>query len=68
MANEQQEDLDKYIKVIKTEDRCSEEAYEQRLEVCRQCEMLLEATCLACGCYVEIRAAVAHSKCPKKRW
>ena len=68
MAGEAQYGLQKYIDAIKPKERTSEEQYEQRLEICKQCSMLLEGTCQACGCYVELRAAVEHSRCPKKKW
>ena len=29
---------------------------------------LEEATCKACGCYVEVRAYSARSRCPDKKW
>ncbi|MBR2950689.1 MAG: hypothetical protein IKC46_12660 [Lachnospiraceae bacterium] len=37
--------------------------YEQRLAVCKECDYLEVGTCLACGCYVELRAAVNKNKC-----
>lgn len=67
-AKEEQKELEKYLSVIKMEDRVLDEVYEQRLEICKQCDLLVAATCQACGCYVEFRAAVAHSRCPKKKW
>lgn len=68
LAAEDQKDLQKYLAVIKRQDRVSDETYEKRLAVCRECEKLLEATCEACGCYVEYRAAVKTGRCPHKKW
>ena len=34
---------------------------ESRLSVCQDCEKLNAGTCMACGCYVELRAAAAVS-------
>lgn len=48
--------------------KASEELYEERLRICTECEMFLEAMCRSCGCYVELRAAVAKNCCPKKKW
>ena len=48
--------IKKYRDAIKQSDRVSEEEYENRLSVCRECEKLLSGTCGACGCYVELRA------------
>ena len=42
--------------------------YEERLDICRQCDYLNEGTCNACGCYVELRAAAKTGKCPYKKW
>jgi hypothetical protein len=48
--------------------RAPEEEYQRRLALCRDCEKLLEGSCLACGCYVELRAAAKAGHCPKKKW
>ncbi len=68
LAEKDQAELQKYLQVIKQQDKADSEVYEKRLQVCRQCELLLDATCQACGCYVEFRAAVRHGRCPKKKW
>lgn len=67
-AEEDQKDLKKYLSVIRDEDKTDEKLYEKRLDICRTCDKLMEATCEACGCYVEFRAAIKHGKCPKKKW
>lgn len=68
LAEEQQKNLKKYLDVIKQRDRVSEEVYISRLDICRKCEKLLNATCEGCGCYVEFRAAIKLGKCPYKKW
>jgi hypothetical protein len=68
LAEEDQKDLSKYLAAIKEPDRAPEKQYEERLLVCRECDLLTEATCLACGCYVEIRAYAKAARCPKKKW
>ena len=60
--------LGKYIDAIAPEDRIDDEGYEGRLNICKECDLLNQGTCNACGCYVEIRAAVKKSGCPKKKW
>ena len=45
-----------------------EEVYENRLKICKECDDLVAGTCLKCGCYVELRAAVTRNKCPAKMW
>lgn len=68
LAVQDQKNIKRYLDAIKPADRASEEVYEERLAVCRECSKLNEATCQACGCYVELRAAVMHGRCPYKKW
>ncbi len=43
--------------------------YESRLKVCSDCKHLdISGTCMMCGCYVMLRAALLDNKCPKKYW
>ena len=68
LAIEGQKDLQKYLAAIKESDRAEPKEYERRLNICRSCDMLHEATCDACGCYVEFRAYASISRCPRKKW
>ncbi len=65
---EDSENLQTYIENIDPDDKASAELYEERLNICKECEMLLEGMCRSCGCYVELRAAVAKNYCPHKHW
>ena len=56
------------IEAILDADRTEEEVYHERLSICRLCDNLLSGTCLQCGCYVEIRAAIKKGRCPEKKW
>ncbi|MCR5641224.1 MAG: DUF6171 family protein [Lachnospiraceae bacterium] len=68
-AEDARGDLNRYLDAIHPEDKADEVLYFKRLEVCRQCELLGgDATCAACGCYVEFRAILARGKCPKSYW
>lgn len=58
----------KGISDILDRDRCDEKVYTERLSICRSCDNLLSGTCLSCGCYVEIRAAIKKGRCPEKKW
>ena len=58
----------KGISAIRDKDRADEKVYHDRLKICRSCDNLLSGTCLSCGCYVEIRAAVISGRCPMKKW
>lgn len=60
--------LHKYIISLDPEVKASDELYESRLLICKECCKLLEGTCLGCGCFVELRAAVKKSRCPDKHW
>lgn len=53
---------------IPDKDKVGADTYKSRLDVCRQCDDLIEGTCLKCGCYVELRAIMKRSKCPGKKW
>ena len=68
MAEADKAMIDKYKAAIKTCDRVSDEEYERRLSVCKECDKLNEGTCLACGCYVELRAAAKAAHCSHKKW
>lgn len=56
------------IERLDPDTKASEELYEERLQICKECEMFLEAMCRSCGCYVELRAATAKNNCPRKKW
>ncbi|MDE7194758.1 MAG: hypothetical protein K2O14_12430 [Oscillospiraceae bacterium] len=58
------------ISAVPEEQRTSEEEYNRRLKICRECDMLVSGTCGKCGCYVELRAARAANRCPheNKYW
>ena len=60
--------LREYIENIDPDIRASESLYENRLDVCRSCEMLMQGMCRKCGCYVELRAAVKKNVCPWGKW
>ena len=68
MAEEDAKMIEKYKNGIKEIDRVTEEIYESRLAVCKECELLNAGTCGAYGCYVELRAAAKVGKCPHKLW
>ena len=56
------------LKALPAEDLVPDEISSVRLDVCKECEKLNQGTCLACGCYVEIRAALKNGKCPYSKW
>lgn len=60
--------LHRYIELLDGNVKTAQKIYEDRLSVCKTCDYLEAGTCLACGCYVELRAAVKRNKCPYKKW
>ncbi len=68
LSAEDQKNMQRYLDAVKKQDRTKDSVYEARLAVCSACEKLQDATCQACGCYVQLRAAVRHGKCPYQKW
>ncbi|MCQ2517980.1 MAG: DUF6171 family protein [Lachnospiraceae bacterium] len=63
-----EERIAKAIEKLRPADRADEKIYDERLNICRNCDKLNSGTCLSCGCYVEVRAAVTKNRCPDKKW
>lgn len=57
-----------YIENLDPDIKAGRELYEERLEICKGCELLLQGMCRSCGCYVELRAAMEKNSCPRKKW
>ena len=53
---------------IDRKEKTPDELYARRLDICASCEKLAGNTCLACGCFVELRAAKKGSVCPYRKW
>ena len=62
------ESIGALIDRLEPDTKAEETLYEERLQICKACEMFLEAMCRSCGCYVELRAAVEKNSCPRKKW
>lgn len=60
--------LREYIANLDEDIKAPTALYEERLAVCKQCELLLDGMCRSCGCYVELRAVVAERSCPWNKW
>ena len=60
--------LHEYINNLEADIKASEEIYEERLSVCKECELLMQGMCRTCGCYVELRAAIRNRSCPNEKW
>ena len=62
------ESLHAYIANLDEELKVDHPLYEKRLSVCKECDLLVDGMCRACGCYVELRAVMWKNACPYDRW
>lgn len=60
--------LQEYIMNIEQDLKVSEDLYEERLTICKDCDLLFQGMCRSCGCYVELRAALKKNACPRQKW
>ena len=57
-----------YINNLDESIKTNQPLYEKRLMVCKECDLLADGMCRACGCFVEMRAALAKNGCPYDKW
>lgn len=62
------QNLHDYIENLDEDIKASKEIYEERLKICKQCDYLAEGMCRACGCFVELRAAINTNVCSYSKW
>lgn len=67
-SEEEFRSMREYIDNLDEDVKTDAELYEDRLGICKECDMLLAGMCRRCGCYVEMRAAVKKNACPGKKW
>ena len=60
--------LHEMIAAVTEKERASDNLYEERLGVCKECDRLFDGLCAACGCYVELRAVIRENRCPYEKW
>lgn len=60
--------LQEYIANIEQDLKVAENQYEERLAVCKECDLLFQGMCRSCGCYVELRAVMKKNACPRHKW
>lgn len=56
--------LQDYIKNLDKSMKTEDHEYNKRLNICMQCDNLINGMCKICGCFVEMRAAVKKNYCP----
>lgn len=57
-----------YIAGLDEEIKTDFQVYEMRLQICKECESLINGMCKHCGCFVEMRAAITCNSCPHQKW
>lgn len=59
-----------YLKGLSAESKLDDVSYQERLVKCSECDSLNAGICIACGCFVEFRAAINRNHCPHlhPRW
>lgn len=62
------ENLHTYIENLEEDLKVEEPLYEKRLSLCKACDRLWDGMCRACGCFVELRAAMKKNACPYDKW
>ncbi len=60
--------IEKNRNAISQKLRASDAEFSRRIGLCEACEKLSGPTCVACGCYVELRALRKSSHCPYSKW
>lgn len=62
------ENLHAYIANLDEDLKVDQPLYEKRLSACKECDLLADGMCRACGCYVELRAVMWKNACPYEKW
>lgn len=62
------DNLRTYIENLDEELKVEKPLYEERLSLCKACDLLADGMCRACGCYVELRAVMRKNACPYNKW
>ncbi|OOM75150.1 DUF6171 family protein [Clostridium sp. BL-8] len=62
--------MQEYIRNIDKHIKTEDDEYKRRLNICRECDNLVNGMCKICGCFVEMRAAVKKNYCPgiRNKW
>ena len=62
------QNLHDYIERLDEDIKADKSLYEKRLSICKSCDYLQDGMCRACGCFVELRAAIAGNVCSYEKW
>ena len=64
MSDKAYENIGECISLIPDDKKAEAGLYKERLEICKTCDCLINGMCSKCGCFVELRAAYNHTRCP----
>lgn len=67
-SQKQYQSMFNYIESLDEDIKINRQVYEVRLYTCKKCASLINGMCKHCGCFVEMRAAIAKNSCPNKKW
>lgn len=58
------------IETMPEDKKADDTTYRQRLNICKNCDELINGMCGKCGCYVELRALQKVRRCPheNRKW
>lgn len=62
------DNLHAYIDNLDADIKVDSQVYGNRLAVCKDCDLLADGMCRACGCFVELRAVIGKNGCPYDKW
>ncbi|MCL2362355.1 MAG: DUF6171 family protein [Defluviitaleaceae bacterium] len=59
-----------HIAALPEDERAGDVLHQERLQLCKYCDNLVNGICKLCGCFVELRAAKKGQYCPHpvSRW
>lgn len=62
--------IDELIMAMPEDKKADDNLYRQRLDLCKECDELINGMCSKCGCYVELRALQKIRHCPheNRKW
>ncbi|MBQ8931295.1 MAG: hypothetical protein IJ045_02540 [Ruminiclostridium sp.] len=70
MSEASYQNIAELISLIPADKKAEDSLYKSRLDICKDCDCLTNGMCSKCGCFVELRAAYSHTRCPheNKLW
>jgi hypothetical protein len=56
--------------ILNPDKKTSEDIYNNRMDICNNCEYLINMTktCMKCGCFMTIKTKIDNAYCPIGKW